>query len=437
MSRVLVQIAACWVWLSLSACNSGGMLVPNDVSVKQGAPGNASLDATIANDATVTVDVTIALDVTDALDAAATMDGLSTLRPECNESPPQSLECTGLYSDIASHTISPGLQAFAPAIALWSDGASKLRWVQIPPGTTIDRSNPNDWIFPPGTRFWKEFSLGGHRLETRLFSKQPNGGWVWVSYVWNADETAAIAAPDGQTVALSDGGTWKVPSQRQCSQCHNGRVEHVLGFEEASLGLSGATGLTLSKLAEQGLLSPAPGRTSLSIGDDGTGRAAPALGWIHINCGVSCHNSNTTSSAGSLIGMRLRLDAMQLDGRPPGSFDPIVTTVNVLETSIFWPGQTRIVPGSPDNSLLVQLISRREAGNQMPPLGSQIVDMADVAIVRQWVQGMTTPVSDGGSTAEIPLDSGSNHDPEDRTDGSLPSDGPSTNMVFTDAATAG
>ena len=48
--------------------------------------------------------------------------------------------------------------AFTPTWRLWTDGAVKRRWVSLPPGGTIDTSDPDRWVFPVGTRFFKEFA---------------------------------------------------------------------------------------------------------------------------------------------------------------------------------------------------------------------------------------------------------------------------------------
>ena len=48
-----------------------------------------------------------------------------------------------------------GNRSFAPQYPLWSDGMSKQRAIYLPPGTTIDAADPNDWNFPVGTKFWK------------------------------------------------------------------------------------------------------------------------------------------------------------------------------------------------------------------------------------------------------------------------------------------
>jgi hypothetical protein len=93
--------------------------------------------------------------------------------------------------------------------------------------------------------------------------------------------------------------------------------------------------------------------------------------------------------------MRLRLDPELLDGRSSAEFDSRLTTLNVTVNAPGWHGQTRIVPGSPEQSLLVTLISNRgtnnPASNQMPPIASRVVDRASVEKVVQWIRSMPAP----------------------------------------------
>jgi hypothetical protein len=48
-----------------------------------------------------------------------------------------------------------------------------------------------------------------------------------------------------------------------------------------------------------------------------------------------------------------------------------------------------IAPGSAASSVLVARMSRRDASG-MPPLASAIADQAGVALVQQWIGGLTT-----------------------------------------------
>ena len=394
----------------VAACSSGTAGV-------DGAP-DASSDATTPSaDAAPPVDAHDA-EVADAADAAdATPD-------PCADAgvPPSTLACTGLYADFTTKQVAPTAIAYTPSSPLWSDGAQKQRWIELPPNGQIDISNPNEWTFPIGTKAFKEFRVDGKRVETRMFQKVKTNFWVYATYAWNGDDSAA-AINFGGTVPVGDAGagdggdgglTWTIPSNDDCNECHRGRSDRLLGFEQVGLGLPGAQGLTLAELAELKLVTPAPTTTSLSIGDDGTGLDALALGWLHVNCGVTCHNANPSSS-GYGAKMLLRLDPTQLDGSPPNAatWDILQTTINVPCVSGTLVGKPRIRPNDPNGSAIHQLISQRGA-LQMPPLASLVVDAPDVAVVTAWIQTMPTdagPPPDGGGFDAGARDGGSHlHD---------------------------
>ncbi len=47
----------------------------------------------------------------------------------------------------------------------------------------------------------------------------------------------------------------------------------------------------------------------------------------------------------------------------------------------------RVVPGSPERSVLYQRITRRGTG-QMPPLGTTVVDEKAVKMFAEWIRGL-------------------------------------------------
>src|ERR1044072_87423 len=108
---------------------------------------------------------------------------------------PETLQDTGLYSDFAALQVDKTHLAFSPQYPLWTDGAAKRRWISLPPGTAIDASDPDAWIFPVGTRLWKEFSFGGQRAETPFMERQPDGLWLYAAYAWSADGRDAELVP--------------------------------------------------------------------------------------------------------------------------------------------------------------------------------------------------------------------------------------------------
>jgi hypothetical protein len=374
--------------------------------------------------------------------AAEVLDGDGAVRLPAScagaSTPPASLVCTGLYAEIVAKTLAPGVEAYTPAVPLWSDGASKQRWISLPSGMKIDNTNADEWSFPVGTKLWKEFSKDGKRVETRLWQKVTPTFWVNATYAWSADESAATRS-DGGDIPWGT-GTYHIPTGDECQKCHRGRTDHILGFEQALLGMAGAQGMTLGRLVAEGRLTSPPKTTTLVIGDDGTGLAAPALAWMHVNCGTTCHNRNSNATAWS-TGMFLRLDPTQLDGRSVKAFDTLTTTIGVAETSPNWPGRTRIIAHDPARSLLYQLISHRGTGNQMPPIATSVVDEADIPLVAAWIEQLVpaaTPdagprdAADRGDAGAEQRESDASPPPTDAGDDAVstsPDDAPSSDAA--------
>ena len=397
-AKILGGIAAAalaWAGLSIVACSS------DDDGLAPGGPDASTSDVSAPNDA-ASSDAGDAATSVDAADAAPALD--------CPDAGgvAATLACTGLYADIGAKTIAPGVAPYAPAASLWYDGATVQRWIALPAGAKIDDSDPDEWKFPVGTRVWQELSVGGKRVETRLFQKLLANYWEHATYAWKADESDATSSNGGDlaTVMTSDAGTtWHVPTPTECDECHRGRTYRVLGFEAVGLGLPGAQGLTLAALAGQGLLAPAPTKTSFTIADDGSGKAAPALAWLHANCGVSCHSQNTSSMANG-TGEHFRIEVAWLaSGQSATTYDSETTTVDV-PAQIFDTGQMRIAPGDPDHSVVMELAGARNAdySNQMPPVASKVVPADAIRDVRAWIAALPQPTvdagADGGSTGD-------------------------------------
>ena len=108
---------------------------------------------------------------------------------------PADLACAGLYKDVEDKVLAAGVREFTPAVPLWSDASDKKRWIYLPPGQRIDNSDQNNWTFPIGTKFFKEFAFDGKRIETRFYLKTRDDRWRRTTYEWNEDETEALRAP--------------------------------------------------------------------------------------------------------------------------------------------------------------------------------------------------------------------------------------------------
>jgi hypothetical protein len=312
------------------------------------------------------------------------------------------LECSGLYASLASKTLASDVKDYKPGVEFWSDGAEKQRWVHLPDGAKIDISDWDEWSYPKGTKLWKEFKLGGKRIETRLFTKLEDGSWAHGTYRWNADETDAVLQTSGEKIPGlgPDGGIYEIPPTDVCDTCHIGRKDHVLGFDAVSLGLSTATGLTLSKLAEEGRLSASPPATALAFPSDSSGggdKAAPAIGWLHANCGA-CHNGN--EGAGAFYWPHFLVRASQLVQADGGAGVP-VTELDVY-TQAYCVDSTAQDPdtsasykylrgGDPAHSLMSILSGQRASPTgeddtrQMPPIVTHAVDHAGHKLLDDWI----------------------------------------------------
>ncbi|HEU4579840.1 MAG TPA: hypothetical protein VFS67_16385 [Polyangiaceae bacterium] len=285
---------------------------------------------------------------------------------------PARLSETGLFADGAADTLGPGVRAYAPAYPLWSDGASKRRWFSLPEGSRIDSSDLDDWVFPVGTRFWKEFSLGGKRVETRLLVKvgaEP-GDWAGAAYLWDDDQREARLAPEGSRDLAGTG--YVVPSAAECAGCHGGRRSYVLGFSAVQLAPAELP-LSLAELTSEGLLTQPPEQPPRIPGD---ARQHAALGYLHANCG-HCHNSARPPHAGPRCYDPHREIDFWLPAAPAAGPGALRTTV-----------PRYLTPGDPDDSRLVTLISRRGKRLHMPPLGSQRVDEQGVQLLSEWIESL-------------------------------------------------
>jgi hypothetical protein len=287
---------------------------------------------------------------------------------------PATLSQTGLYMSGSAGMIAADVYGYTPQYPLWTDGATKRRWIRLPAGTSIDATDPDHWRFPVGTRLWKEFAFG-RPIETRFMELQADGRWLFATYLWNEDATEASLAPErGVTaVPVGDGRVHDVPGRWDCRSCHGSRSEGVLGFSALQLSSDRDTlavhaetprtgDLDLDALIERGWIAGLPERARRPRIEAKTARERAVRGYFHGNCG-SCHHDE-----GLLSVLALRL-AHSIEADP---FDPIAARV--------------VVPGDPDASMLSRRMHSRDATMQMPPLGSRVADVDALALVDAWIR---------------------------------------------------
>lgn len=297
---------------------------------------------------------------------------------------PKRLSETGLYADLAARKLAPGVIPFTPRWELWSDGAGKGRWLLLPTGAKIDTAAMDEWVFPVGTKAWKELGVGGRAVETRLLEKVRAGegseAWWQVAYLWRADGSDADAVPDGAPSAL--GTDHDVPAQDDCDACH-GNVRDVLigvsALQLAAPGMNGEPSLS-RRLASEGRLTVAPSR---DYAVPGAGDVQAALGYLHGNC-AHCHNPRAFFAREVPLGL-----GVTTTSATPEDTAAYRSAIGQRARHLMPGGiATIVVPGAPEQSQLWLRMGHRADGWEMPPACTDKIDMDGMAAVRRWIAGL-------------------------------------------------
>jgi hypothetical protein len=310
---------------------------------------------------------------------------------------PQRLSDTGLFEEGSVQAMRAGVQSFTPQYALWSDGATKRRWIALPEGGVIDATRPAAWQFPEGTKFWKEFSVGGRRVETRMIERTAAGEWRFAAYVWNEAGTEATLAPAAgiQVLKLPGGGRYTIPGEADCRACHAGGASPVLGFSALQLSPdrdplapraepAQRGDVDLAKLVAAGLirglpqgLLDAPPRISAP-----TPAARAVLGYLNANCG-HCHADPALSAGAVPVELQLAIDPAD-----PAAGERGIERLVESESRYRPRGAADarlVVPGDPQAGTLLARMRSRDPRIQMPPLGTALPDLEAVALIERWI----------------------------------------------------
>lgn len=319
---------------------------------------------------------------------------------------------------------------YSPQYPLWSDGADKNRWIYLPRRKKIDTSNPNRWVFPRGTKLWKEFSfieMGKKRkIETRLLEKISDKDWIAETYVWNEEQTVATLAPEEgikEHYLLANGKYYDIPSKHDCSYCHSkGGIDSglkktpVLGFSALQLsddrdpnaihGSELKPGMiTLSALQRlkktTKILQVMPRIQNVA--------SAPlqrsVFGYLHANCG-HCHNE--AGFAELTTTLNFNHDATANYIQQNGTYKTAIgKSISDYLTSTGSPEKV-INPGAAENSALIYRMTEEQeeytfeipswhhsagfsltAGVKMPFVGTNVVDSEAVDIIKKYINNLS------------------------------------------------
>lgn len=305
------------------------------------------------------------------------------IQPENNSlvavAAPAKLSETGCFLANDPRQPTPGLIPYDVNSPLWSDGAAKRRWMALPDNGKIDLTDGGDFLFPSGTVLVKEFSLGGKRVETRLFIRHEDSVWAGYSYAWNDEESDAVLVPNGASKKIGD-QVWTFPSQAQCLQCHNANVDFSLGLELAQLNrkltIDGKEESQLDHLEALGLFTKAlpTERAKLPVPGATADHEGSARSYLHANCSF-CHQPNGTGGGNLDMRFQASLKETGLCDQPELGDLGLGDDARIL------------FPGVPEKSVLLSRLSRR-GSQQMPPLATSVVDDSARVWVESWIKGM-------------------------------------------------
>ncbi len=250
------------------------------------------------------------------------------------------------------------VRPYDPVWPLWSNGLDKERWLYVPKGETVD-TRGEDWDFPAGSVFFKTFSAGGTKIETRLIRKTPRD-FEYATYVWDGDDADLQGDWDSVEVDWVEGVEHKVPSKLDCRTCHE-PGGGVLGLRAVQVDAKGVDALA-------DLLDPVP-KPEPVVGPDPL--TTEVLGYFVGNC-VACHDGGGG-------------DQHSFDLRPEVAVENTVDRPTEANASA--PG-IRVVPGAPEESILFLAFSGEHENDEirsMPPLGVQARDLEAVELLRTWI----------------------------------------------------
>lgn len=319
-------------------------------------------------------------------------------------------------------TLNSGVVPYDLNSALFSDYAHKLRTVVLPAGATI-RHGDEDFEFPVGAVITKTFyypraqatdavnavrkapeqspreflDLNEVRLlESRLLVNTA-AGWVALPYVWNDAQTEATLELAGESISLelvSDAErtpfTYLVPDANQCAGCH--AVEHrkqtlkPIGPKTRHLNkeyqYTEVKENQLEHWRKVGLLVGTPNPSTAqrnaqwevaSTGDiDARARA-----YLDVNCG-HCHSPLGPANTSGLL-----LHAQESDPTKLGLCKIPIATGRGSGAALF-----DIVPGAPDESILLHRMESTEPDVAMPELGRSLIHAEGVELIRDWIKSL-------------------------------------------------
>lgn len=318
----------------------------------------------------------------------------------------EKLSTYALFADTARQIPAEGVLPFTVATTLFADRADKDRFIVLPSGGTMGWRDSEALELPVGSVLVKTFrfprdardaSRPQQLIETRLLVRRAKS-WEGAAYIYDRNGEAKLAIEGGQVPidwidasGVAQHQEYLVPNKNQCKNCHE-EVEGTmspLGPKARHLNRPGAPhggddGVVANQLQhwiDLGALTGAPPaaqwpRSAVAFDPASGTLDQRARTWLDINC-AHCHNPR---GAARTSGLDLSLTATPAN---LGICKPPVATGRGSAGR-----QYDIVPGKPDESIIMARLESTEPEIKMPELGRTLVDTQGVALIREWITAM-------------------------------------------------
>lgn len=339
-----------------------------------------------------------------------------------SEGNPKRLADWGQFSTANdAFTLAENVLAYDLATPLFTDYAHKLRTVWMPQGLSADYRQGDTLAFPVGTVITKTFyyplksktsasvlkmddtsaallkgelRLSQVRLiETRVLVHR-NEGWVAIPYRWNDEQTEALLHRTGDIIPLTlDDGfgeqtafNYVMPNVNQCAGCHaidsNNRALKPIGPKVRHLNKPYSYAsfpenqlqhmITTGRLIKAPAPSQWPKNASSFAAEESVD--ARARSYLDINCS-HCHSEVGPADTSGL----------HLETHTP--YGPSLGICKLAIAAGRGTGNRKhdIVPGQPQQSILVYRMQSVEADVMMPEIGRSLAHTEGVTLVSEWI----------------------------------------------------
>ena len=268
----------------------------------------------------------------------------------------------------------------------------------MPPGTSATYKNDDVFDFPVGTVITKTFAFpaadGKEKLiETRLLVRLQNE-WKALPYIWNAEQTDATLELAASPVPISFTDvkgqkhefSYGIPNANECAHCHEqNKTLLPIGLKARNLNrdydYADGKANQLAYLTKAGYLqgAPAPEQAPKTPvwNDPATGSLeARARAYLDNNC-AHCHRDGGVAAYTAFL-----LEYNETNPRRLG-FCKLPNSAGFTGNRPF-----DIVPGNPNESILLYRMESLRAKEMMPEIGRSVIHEEGIALVREWLASL-------------------------------------------------